>query len=693
MKINLTSCLPSCFTRPKKVPAATMPRADRTGSGTEPQAETEVNLTGSRSRRSTARSISPRGVKSLKTDSPGLSGKPAAPRRPERQEPVSDAGNGWEDPFEGVSALTQRSASRDHGLQLPDRHPLVSRRNQPVHFNMDSTKSSMDEVFSKLEAAAKKGERVALVSGGSMSGLATAMKLHSLGFKILMVEKRKDYSRENVFSLKEEVFFSLASMSPDGELMRRLLDDQLVTLCQKEVHDVAEPKAAATSSWKVVTEPASRFMAWLRPTAGPDGGATLPIRIPRHLSRKPDSAGHLDLEDGAHQRRGEKAMAVTDLAPVPDRAGLDLEMPAHDPVEAVAPPDWRYEDLTSMGLDNLALSQVKDLESGLSRHCSGLPGFYIVRGDFEVEMAQDEDGNVLDREDEPPCSIRLDDGSVFHPDFHTVACLAEGAKSVNRKALGEVETVETEESWSQGNYVNHLPERKVGGFTHIGLDEADRKMTVTQYVEQEKQSLVNISTLVPRDRPLDVADANRRLAQAQPAVDATGADLPVEESARQYDSGRIDIDLVRALRPIRWRYLTVGDASASGSPALGFGASLSLSAYPEAVARLVESDDFRSGDSKKVDHARARFHQHTADISDIRHGAPTAFMKSKGIYGPGTGEAIHRMSVKARYFLDIQRHLEANPETPVSGDGLPGRQDTSEAGSDEGSPGPASAGG
>jgi len=175
-------------------------------------------------------------------------------------------------------------------------------------------------------------------------------------------------------------------------------------------------------------------------------------------------------------------------------------------------------------------------------------------------------------------------------------------------------------------------------------------LTVTQYIEQGHQSLTNISVYAPTDAKPGAEATRAKLESAQAHLDAGGATaLRVNKDTRQFDSGEIDVQLLRAKVPVKGNVVLVGDAVASGSPAGGYGASLSLSAYPEAVERLVSHPLFQGSNGVIPEELQKAYNKDVSSIAEVRHGNPNDIMRSIGAYTPDTGANVGRQIAKARF--------------------------------------------
>jgi hypothetical protein len=72
--------------------------------------------------------------------------------------------------------------------------PAAKRTPFPLKTTVDATPAAVRALFTKFQLdKAASGKPVAVVSGGSVSGYATALALAKKGFSVLVVEKRDGY--------------------------------------------------------------------------------------------------------------------------------------------------------------------------------------------------------------------------------------------------------------------------------------------------------------------------------------------------------------------------------------------------------------------------------------------------------------------------------------------------------------------
>lgn len=181
--------------------------------------------------------------------------------------------------------------------------------NHPLETTIKNA-AELRSVLAKFGADQANGKKIAVVSGGSLSGYAVALKLKNKGYNVIISEKRKEYSRQNVITLREEALYSLANLSPNGHLIKSLLEQKLITPYENRV-----TQDAGSEKW--TAKESSRLMKWL---VGDNQQSE--VYIPQR--QKTD-------------------------APVKEAlAHLDLAWPKSEVVEPIKAKDWRYTDLTKM---------------------------------------------------------------------------------------------------------------------------------------------------------------------------------------------------------------------------------------------------------------------------------------------------------------------------------------------------------
>lgn len=187
------------------------------------------------------------------------------------------------------------------------------------------------------------------------------------------------------------------------------------------------------------------------------------------------------------------------------------------------------------------------------------------------------------------------------------------------------------ESWYQANFA--VPNAGRHGFFGWVVDAANKQITAVQHMERPDQALINVSLGVPPDQVFDEAAIATALKNASHLCKTAGLPVDLSTMEKEFEAKRIDVNLKRAAKPIDGNLIVIGDAAGSGSPAGAFGGSLALSAYPEAVERLVSHPDFNHPEKHKA--AQRVFEAGVAQIVKIRHHEPSKIMNSLGFYAPG----------------------------------------------------------
>ena len=523
-------------------------------------------------------------------------------------------------------------ASHHDRPQTPGMHQA-----RPVRTNIDSTPQALDDLFKRL-AQENPSRPVAVISGGGLSGCSTALELANQGYQVVVAEKRETYSRQNVLSLKTDTLLYWASLSPDGGLLRSMLQNRSITPCTHEI--VPAPNTA--TGYATVLNPAIRFLNWLLPPAA------LPPLIPvreRHAERQAvqqDLAGLCD--------------TVPRPAARPLVEALDPAWPANEPVSAVRPDDWQSPPAEFFSSENMVFGQIRDLESTLNEYCLRQPSIHIVRAAIELVREAGDHGDyrpafVLENAPDPQRFVP--------PRRIALIGLAEGAHSPNREKVGgEMPPVATNESWQQGNYVGSPS--NIGGFNIV--DMRPDTLIVTQHIEQPEQSLVNISVFHPTDQvphPDTIVD---QLHQAQAHVDTAAAAVAIQEENRVYDSGQIDVYLRMARNPMQHNVVQLGDTAFSGSPVGGYGGSVAGSQFAQLVRDTIQHPLFSSCEPEDRLQLEEFYRKRVADIRDVRSGRASATLRELGVYSPETFAASIRQASAARF--GGLAEIDVPPENP-----------------------------
>lgn len=505
-----------------------------------------------------------------------------------------------------------RVDSKTSGVFPPARNAFVAKRADatssdpsgkdkvPVQTNV----RNLEELREVLDEFKLNGKRTAVISGGSLCGMATAIQLSVLGFNVLVAEKRPFYCRHNVLAKREEAIYSLASLSEDGTLLRYLIDNKYISINEANLTQSGE-------NFKKEVYSAHRFMGWMVPHE-----KMKPVIPGRSRKYAKEQAQYLNIERARLPKTKEPA------------EHLDLAWPDHEVVTPVAPNDWRYEDLTRMGPDNLATAKVLLLEQGLNEYC-------IARG---IKFVQAETDLYKQAENETYGATlsfqgRATKGQVT-PDFPLdLICLAESASGKNARLISLQTTIPTNESVYITNF-SGKPTDAIAGFTGRVFDAEDT--TIVLHASTDTETVVNIGT---RGKPgEDIApDALRKkLDKAKPMMSATGSDIGIEPTEVTYESGRLDIALTRAMNPIHGNVVILGDGAASGSPIGALGGSLALSAYPEMVKRLVTDARFGSEQAAEQLALAKEFRVGISQIGNVRHGLMSDLMTKLRFYSKET---------------------------------------------------------
>lgn len=494
----------------------------------------------------------------------------------------------------------------------------------PICTNIDSTPEALGKLFDRLTNE-NAGAPIAIISGGSLSGCTTALELAYDGYQVIVAEKRKTYTRQNVLSLKTDTLLYLASLSPDGSLLRDMVKNRFITPCTHEI----VPDQTSDTGYAAVINSSVRFLNWLLPDRALRPQIPVRDRRAEPQVQQQDLAG---LNDTLRRRPNPRHIEA-----------LDLAWPANEPVTAVSPTDWRAPPAEFFSSDNMVLGQVCDLEKSFNGCCLRHPSIHVVNAEIELQCNADGDA------DYHPLFKMGDEGNpkTFSPSQNIeLICLAEGAQSPNRNLLGgEWQPIPTNESWQQGNYIGAAS--NVGGFNAV--DVQPDTIIVTQHIEQPGQSLANISVFHPTDQPPVPDSTVGRLHRARAHVDTVKSPVNISENYRQYDSGPIDIHLRMARNPIKRNVVQVGDNAFSGTPAGGYGGSMGTSQFCQLVSETVNHPDFNSPDPTRRQRVEDYYRKGVADIHAVRTGRPTTILRKLGVYSPQTVEASARQAAAARF--------------------------------------------
>ncbi|MES2742743.1 MAG: hypothetical protein V4754_17600 [Pseudomonadota bacterium] len=316
-------------------------------------------------------------------------------------------------------------------------------------------------------------------------------------------------------------------------------------------------------------------------------------------------------------------------------AYLDMAWPDKEVVRPIDPKPWRYVDLDSISEASLAIGQIRDLETDLNQHCVDTDGIDVLH----MEMALSEHA---ERDDYVPYFTvgTGDDAERIAPDFPIdLICLAEGGKSKNLDMISGQTSIPTNESWFQANYVA-APGLTSGSSLVLSEDNQHTLPQVAIRINRPHDSLINMASYVKRDQA-DGFTMEKFANRAQDFLKATGATADAaDEHAIEYKSTRIDTDLRRLNNPIRKNVVAVGDSAGSASSVAGMGASLAMSAYPEAIHRLVEHMGFRSHYPGLREQAERQYRVNAGKAVSLWQNKSTGIMRRLDLYTPEVQQAV-----------------------------------------------------
>ncbi|HEX7635049.1 MAG TPA: hypothetical protein VF427_07215 [Noviherbaspirillum sp.] len=470
--------------------------------------------------------------------------------------------------------------------------------------------SSIKELLNNLAEKKKANPemQIALVSGGSVAGYAAALKLKNCGFHVIVAEKRPAYTRQNSFILKAEAFHSLTNLSPDGKLLKSLLENKLVDIHKNTIMGEVTPSDPDGRSMAKSANTPYRFMNWLTNNDNIHSSAKIPDRI----KREHETTEYLDLPQ-THTKKHEPCQH------------LDLAWPDHEAVIPVDPQDWSYSNLGKISQDNLGLCQVRNLEKGLNQHCADQENIEIIPAEIDLKENDSEDFKYS------PSFIVADNENKEHIDapFHfDLICIAEGANSKNAAVISEQTVIPKVESWYQANFSG--PESDLRGVFGVMIDKDQKQMTAIHHIGRQDGSFINMSLGIEHDKPFDPDSIESAMKHSRHMCEAAGANVEISRENMEFESQRIDVDLKRANTVMRSNAVIIGDSAGSGSPVGALGGSLALSAYPELIERLVKHPDFKK--PEKRSDVELFFRKEAAPVVNIRHGIPSDTMRKLGFY-------------------------------------------------------------
>lgn len=447
--------------------------------------------------------------------------------------------------------------------------------------------------------------QIALVSGGSLSGYSTALKLKNLGFYVIVAERRKVYTRQNVLMLREDALYSLANLSPDGTLIRHLVGNKLLDFHKNRI--TQEEDFSNFNSAVNKRKPAHRFLHWLT-----NDHSVFSAKIPVRIKKELNSAEYLDLPLFS-SKQSEPFQS------------LDLAWPEHEVVVPTAPRDWQFSNLNKMAPDNLGVTQIKNMEKGMNEYCKNQKNIDIVSAEIDLRK-----NGSIHFEYSPIFVIsEKGDNDFIEAPFHfDLICIAEGANSKNASLVGAHTVIPKVESWCQVNYSGY--KNKVGGFSSFIVDKNKKEILATLHTERENSSLFNVSMFVDPNEKAEDSIIKDSLEKSKYPCSLAGVDIEISDDAIEFISPRIDVDLKRTNNAMHSNAIIIGDSAGSGSAVAGLGASLALSAYPEMVERLVKHPEFKNLEKRKE--VENFFKKGVAQIVNLRLGDPSDIMRKLGFY-------------------------------------------------------------
>ncbi len=456
------------------------------------------------------------------------------------------------------------------------------------------TPEQLEQVLARFAEAQKAGKPAVLISGASVNGSMTAAKANSLGANVLVMEKRDGFSRNNIYGLKDEAVYTMAAVSPDGELLKSLHDAGHINFRKSRIE-------AGENGLKQLPAAEHRFADWVLPG---EPGKGLPSMIPVLKAAPPALPRHLDL-----------ALPQGERGPRPQAEHLDL---AEDTVIGATPAaDWRYNDLGQLGNSSLVITQTRHLETGLNQFLARQDGVEIAKGTVDVKLGGDHYTPHLTMRD---CTVV--------PGFRfDLVHVAEGTRGKNTLAHAERLGTDFGETWFQRN-LHVEPDLNPGSSLVRNPQDPQNPGVIPIRFNRKGDTVINVAHLASRaDKTAQVWKRNAPLTQE--VLKAAGSQLRADDPALcSYDSGPIHVAWGRARAPAKKNLALGGDAAANKSPSAGAGASLAASAYPEMTQRLMEHPGF--ADPMQRDAANAAYNRQARQVSDVWEDKSIRLMRGLG---------------------------------------------------------------
>lgn len=477
---------------------------------------------------------------------------------------------------------------------------------------LKATANTQEEVQAVFDRFRDEGKPVAVVSGGSLSGYAVALQLKQKGFNVLVAEARSTYTRQNIVALKEEAIYTLAKLSPDGKLLGDLLQAHQLSPRQTRIVEEGDQLVQRQT-------PEHRLLDWLMPG---DPGKALPPHIPVRPDKPRQPSPGLDVELPNQPARGTEANEFGPHEREP-LEHLDLAWPQHEVLDSVKPEAWHYGNLDQVSNTTLAIGQIRDLEVGLNRYCADTAGIQIVNA--RVSLSGEGDGDIKTTQ------LRLSGGEVVVPHAPpTLICLAEG-KGPNTMDFSEQKTITTSEAWFQRNFRVEA-DIKSGSSLVVDPKRPDKLPVVPIRINREHDSVINLAHYANRDENESAEQVWARTAtRTQDVLRAAGSHADADdESIREFQSNRIDVDWRRSSVMAKGNVVLVGDAAGTGSPIAGAGGSLAMSAYPEIIDRLVSHPEFHTAEGREK--ANAAYNEDAAKPVDVWQRKSAELMRALKLF-------------------------------------------------------------
>lgn len=573
-----------------------------------------------------------------------------------------------------ITSYFENLSLSDVKPEKPFHEATVKRtEDHPVKTTASDSQSIKELMDSYAHDKNQSGKKVVVIFGGGPGGLITALAIKRKfgdAYNVMVVEKRPEYSRDNILIFQKDLLDYLASLSNEGDLLKSMLDEGAMTAVENTI----------SSDYKLQKNAYVRFLKnHLLPQQSGISAA-----IPHLVEKSSRLAGKPNADFS------EKYMHMTEEAivdfPVDKNSisekyknsattnGLDLAWPKGEEIVRVDPAEWQSGDTGKMSSRYVASVETKDFEKALNKYCLEA-GIHIVQAEGHLVEKKEYGAN---QKYVPRLVTKNENGEItgdhIFPCSVDLICLAAGANSKKTEnkdttkdsagdtglsGIGEKKTeIEVGERWYHAHYV---AEAGLPGVFHLvsKKDEGIRIMCIT--TSKKNYSVlrvgIGVSDSYAGGKELDDAAVKQLLAEiAQPVLKAWGSNIDVVNDPVNKDTGHdlftafrtknIDVIVRRAEECIDANCVVITDNYASGSPVEGQGASM-IGHYAESVARHLGHPDFASTDPTKRESVECEFRNNVTKTANRRHVGTSRILNNFGMYSNTTFRKILAMAMKS----------------------------------------------